>query len=163
MHLGTYTVPKATGWWRKIKQGLALGMGGSLQVTGWAVFWCRLQQDGWSCGNRIRDPPGPMAGNPPSLTFRCSQLWWLAAAGWCSRGWSVLSLCELCLSLPVLLPWRQKSVVCFPPTRNSFPYLVTGALYSSSGLWPGCAVLEGWGGGWWPLVTSSGVAAAHDR
>lgn len=38
-------------------------------------------------------------------------------------------------------------MVCFPPTRNSFLYLVTGALYSSAGPWPGRAVLEGRGAG----------------
>ena len=35
----------------------------------------------------------------------------------------------------------------FPLTRNSFLYLVTRVLYSSSGLQPGCVVLEGWGMG----------------
>lgn len=45
----------------------------------------------------------------------------VVVAGCCGLvlpGWSVLLLFELCLSWPVLLPWRQKSVVCFHPDQK---------------------------------------------
>lgn len=104
MHLGTCTVPKGNE--ETLKEALFGDGGGSFQVTCWAVFWCYLQRDGWSCrsGTRSREPTQPDLSLLP--------VWWLAA------GWSVLSLCELCLSLPVLLSWRQKSVVCFPPDQK---------------------------------------------
>lgn len=127
------------------------------------LFWCRLQWDGWSCRNRICVLPGPASGNPPSLTFCCSQLWWLAAAGWCSQA-GVCFHSSSCAWVGLFCcPGDRRVWYAFTLTRNSFLYLVTRALYSSSGLWPGCVVLEGWSVGWWPLVTSSGVAAAHDH
>lgn len=117
-----------------------------------------LSRTGWELLQSTQRSPAQ-----PSPAWPFAALHWGCMAGvaaWSSRTGSTLSVCKLCLSLPVLLPWRQNSAECFTLTRNSLLYLVTGVLYSSPGLWPGCVVLEGRAVGWWPLVTSSAVSAA---
>lgn len=86
---------------------------------------------------------GPAAGNPPSLTFGCSGLWRLAAPG-----------LECAFSLGVVLEFAcfvaletEECGMLSPRPEIVSLYLVTEALYSSSGLRPGCVVLEGWGVG----------------
>lgn len=144
-----YTVPKATRCWRPLGMQclsshwlgrvLVLLRSGSCDPVG------RRQETrpAWpfaapSCGGRLLQAGAPRAG----VCFFSASCAWVG-----------LFCC----------PGDRRVWYAFPPTRNSFLYLVTGVLYSSSGLWPGCVVLEGWSVGWWPLVTSSGVAAAHEH